>query len=242
MDGLLVVDKPAGLTSHDVVDRLRQRLPRHRIGHGGTLDPMATGVLLLLVGRATKAADALLALDKEYEATVTLGLTTETQDTEGRVIQRRPVPPLSREQVEAVCLAFRGDIEQVIPAYSAVRFGGQRGYELARAGRPVPERRRRVRITTLEVRAVSEGQVFLHVACSKGTYVRTLAHDVGQALGCGGTLSALRRTRVGPWSLAEAHPLNVLESLAPGDVAALLRSPRLPAGHSWIKAMRSVVG
>ena len=223
MDGLLVVDKPAGLTSHDVVDRLRRRWRVPRMGHGGTLDPMATGVLLLLIGRATKSAGTLLALDKAYDATVTLGVTTDTQDAEGRVLERRPVPPLSREQVDAACAPFRGDIEQVVPAYSAVRFGGRRGYELARAGEPVPEKRRRVRVA-LEVLDVAGDRVVLTVACSKGTYVRALAHDLGQALGCGGTLSVLRRTRVGKWSLPDAHPLAALEALAPSAVEPLLQA------------------
>lgn len=222
MDGLLVVDKPAGLTSHDIVDRLRRRWRVPRMGHGGTLDPMATGVLLLLIGRATKSADTLLGLDKSYEAVVTLGVATDTQDTEGRVLERRPVPPLTKEAVDAACAPLRGEIEQLVPAYSAVRFGGRRGYELARAGEPVPEKRRRVRVA-LEVLDVAGDRVALAVTCSKGTYVRTLAHDLGQALGCGGMLSALRRTRVGPWSLTEAKPLAELETLAPAAVISLLR-------------------
>ena len=226
MDGLLVVDKPAGLTSHDVVDRVRRRLPGERIGHGGTLDPMATGLLLLLVGRATKAADTLLVLDKEYEATITLGVTTATQDAEGQILQRRPVPPLSPAQVEAACAAFRGEIEQLVPAYSAVRFDGQRGYELARAGKPVPEKRRRVHVATLEVREVAGDQVMVRVECSKGTYVRTLAHDFGQALGCGGMLSALRRTRIGPWTIAEARALAAIDSATPAQLAAWLQPVR----------------
>lgn len=222
MDGLLIVDKPPGLTSHDVVDRLRRRLPGARIGHGGALDPMATGVLLLLIGRATKQADALLTMDKAYDATVTVGLTTATQDTDGRVLTRHPVPPLSQTQVEAACEAFRGEIEQVVPAYSAVRFGGRRGYELARAGVAVPPKRRQVRITALEVLEVAGAQIHLRVACSKGTYIRALAHDLGQALGCGGALSALRRTRVGPWTLTDAQPLSALDTMTPEQIAALL--------------------
>ncbi|OGX41612.1 MAG: tRNA pseudouridine(55) synthase TruB [Omnitrophica WOR_2 bacterium RIFCSPHIGHO2_02_FULL_68_15] len=222
MDGLLVVDKPAGLTSHDIVDRLRRRWRVPRMGHGGTLDPMATGVLLLLLGRATKSAETLLGLDKSYEAVVTLGVTTDTQDTEGRVLERLPVPPLTKEAMDAACAPFRGEIEQLVPAYSAVRFGGRRGYELARAGEPVPEKRRRVQVA-LDVLDVTGDRVLLAVTCSKGTYVRTLAHDLGQALGCGGMLSALRRTRVGPWSLTDAHTLAALEALAPPAVEPLLR-------------------
>lgn len=222
MDGLLVVDKPAGLTSHDVVDRLRRRLPGSRIGHGGTLDPMATGVLLLLVGRATKSADALLRLEKTYEASVRLGVVTDTQDAEGRVLERRPVPPLTRGRVETATRAFRGEIEQVVPAYSAVRFGGRRGYELARAGVAVPEKRRRVRISALEVLAVTGEEIRLRIACSKGTYIRALAHDLGQALGCGGCVSALRRTRIGPWTLDDATPLAKLETMSPDQIASLI--------------------
>lgn len=223
MDGLLVVDKPPGLTSHDVVDRLRRRLPGHRIGHGGTLDPMATGVLMILVGRATKHAGVLLGLDKAYEATITLGVVTETHDRDGRLLERRPVPLLTLAQVEEAARAFLGEIEQVVPAYSAVRFGGRRGYELARAGLPVPEKRRAVSITTLEVGEVSGDQVRVRVTCSKGTYIRVLAHDLGAALGCGGCLSALRRTRVGPWTLAEAHPLRELDTMGSEDIARLLQ-------------------
>lgn len=226
MDGVLVVDKPAGLTSHDVVDRLRRRLPGQRIGHGGTLDPLATGVLLLLVGRATKSAERLLGLDKEYEATVTLGVTTATRDAEGEVLERRPVPPLARADLEQACARFLGETEQVVPAYSAVRFGGRRGYELARAGEPVPEKRRRIRITCCQVRAIEGPQVRLRVACSKGTYLRVLAHDLGTALGCGGMLSALRRTRVGGWTVREAAPLATLETMSPEMVARLVRPVR----------------
>lgn len=224
MDGLLVVDKPAGLTSHDVVDRLRRRWRVARVGHGGTLDPMATGVLLILLGRATKSAGTLLGLDKSYDATVTLGVTTDTQDAQGRVLERRAVPSLSREQVDAACAAFRGEIEQLVPAYSAVRFGGKRGYELARAGEAVPAKRRMVNVSALEVGEVAGDRVTLSITCSKGTYVRTLAHDLGQALGCGGMLSALRRTRVGRWSLAEAQSLAALETMPPSAIPSLLRA------------------
>lgn len=222
MDGLLVVDKPAGLTSHDVVDRVRRRWRVHRVGHGGTLDPMATGVLLLLLGQATKSAQQLLGLDKEYEATVQLGRTTDTQDLQGQILSQQPVPTFTLAQIETACARLRGDIEQVVPAYSAVRFGGRRGYELARAGMVVPEKRRRVHVAVLEVREAQGDRVLFHVTCSKGTYVRTLAHDLGQALGCGGALAALRRTRVGPWSLAQAHPLAELDQATPAQAAAWL--------------------
>ena len=226
MDGLLVLDKPAGLTSHDVVARVRRRLPRARVGHGGTLDPLATGVLLILVGRATKSAGALLSLDKAYEAIVTLGLTTDTHDIEGAVLTHQAVPVFSLAQVNAACERFRGDIEQVVPAYSAVHFAGRRGYELARAGLAVPEKRRRVQIAALTVEEVIEGHLLIRVTCSKGTYIRTLAHDIGTALGCGGMLSALRRTRVGPWPVEDAYPLSAVESMSAARIAELVQPVR----------------
>lgn len=212
MDGLLVVDKPAGMTSHDVVDRMRRIFPKEKIGHGGTLDPMATGVLLILIGQATKSADQLLSLDKEYAAQIKLGVTTDTHDIEGKVVRQQVVPVLTLSKVHEACAAFSGEIEQVVPAFSAVRFGGKRGYELARAGLEVPEKRRRVQISAMEVLDFSGDQIAIRVACSKGTYIRTLAHDIGEALGCGGTLGGLRRTRIGSWTLTDAKTLSELES------------------------------
>ncbi|MBI4313267.1 MAG: tRNA pseudouridine(55) synthase TruB [Candidatus Omnitrophica bacterium] len=222
MDGLLIVDKPARMTSHDVVNRMRRIFPGVRIGHGGTLDPMATGVLLILMGRVTKSADQLLSLDKEYEGTILLGLTTDTHDIEGKILSERPVPTLTLSKIEEACRRFSGEIEQVVPVFSAVRFGGKRGYELARAGIAVPEKRRRVNVSTLQVCDFKTPQISIRVACSKGTYVRTLAHDIGEALGCGGTLSALRRTRVGSWTLAAAKTLSELESMDSRTIEKLL--------------------
>ncbi len=225
MDGILPVDKPTGITSHDVVDILRRILPGPKIGHGGTLDPMATGLLLLLVGSATKRSEQLLGLDKSYLATVTLGMTTDTWDLEGKVLKRTAVPALKLEQVNGVCEQFRGEIEQKIPAYSAVRFKGKRGYELARAGKEVPERLRRVRIDMLKILKFSKDQLELEVTCSKGTYIRSLAHELGEALGCGGTLTALRRVRIGDWSIDQAHRLDDLKEAPASEVAEFLQSP-----------------
>ena len=208
VSGLLLVDKPAGMTSHDVVDWVRRRFSMRRVGHGGTLDPAATGLLILLLGQATRYARHLLNADKTYFSTLLLGLTTDTQDSEGKVLETRPVGPFTREQIEAVCVRFRGEIEQEVPAYSAVRVKGKRFYDLARAGQAVPRRVRKVRVHRLALLEIRLPEVGLEVTCSSGTYVRTLCADLGTALGCGGHLKRLCRTQVGPFSLQQSVKLN----------------------------------
>ena len=207
MEGLLLIDKPEGLTSHDVVDQIRRRFKVRRVGHGGTLDPAALGLLILLVGRATRYARLLLSADKTYHSTLRLGVMTDTQDSQGKILETRPVGPLERQQIEEACSRFRGEIQQKVPAYSAVRIQGRRFYDLARAGKPVPSRSRRVLIHELQVLDIRLPEVDLKVTCSSGTYVRTLCADIGEALGCGGHLSHLVRTRVGPFSLDQAVKL-----------------------------------
>lgn len=204
VEGLLLIDKPAGMTSHDVVDEIRRRFRMRRVGHGGTLDPAATGLLILLLGRATRHARVLLGADKTYVGTLLLGQSTDTQDAEGKVMKTREVGPLTREQIEQVCARFRGSIEQEVPAYSAVRIQGRRFYDLARAGQPVPRRVRKVTVHELRVTGIRLPEVDLEVTCSSGTYVRTLCADIGEALGCGGHLKRLSRTQVGPFRLADA--------------------------------------
>ena len=204
VDGLLLIDKPPGMTSHDVVDRIRRQFKMRRVGHGGTLDPAATGLLILLLGRATRHARVLLGADKTYVGTLLLGQATDTQDAEGKVLSTRDVPPLTREQIEQACARFRGQIDQEVPAYSAVRIQGKRFYDLARAGQPVPRRVRRVTVHELKVQEIRLPEVDLQVTCSSGTYVRTLCADIGEALGCGGHLKRLGRTQVGPFRLSEA--------------------------------------
>lgn len=204
VDGLLLIDKPAGMTSHDVVDEIRRRFRMRRVGHGGTLDPAATGLLILLLGRATRHARVLLGADKTYVGTLRLGQSTDTQDAEGKVLAVREVGPLTREQVEQACARFRGQIEQEIPAYSAVRIQGRRFYDLARAGQPVPRRIRKVTVHDLRVHGLRLPDVDLELTCSSGTYVRTLCADLGDALGCCGHLKRLSRTQVGPFRLSEA--------------------------------------
>ncbi len=208
MDGLLLIDKPPGITSHDAVAEIRLRLGVKRVGHAGTLDPMATGLLVLLVGSATRHAQQFLLFDKAYLATFHLGVTTDTQDAEGKILTEQEVGPLGTEEIESACSNFRGQIEQEIPAYSAVRIKGRRSYELARAGVAVPPRSRRVTIHELKLLAVHLPQLDFRIICSSGTYIRALAQALGKALGCGAYLAKLRRIRVGPYTIDQAVKLD----------------------------------
>ena len=208
-DGILIIDKPEGWTSMDVCAKLRGILHEKRVGHGGTLDPMATGVLPVFVGRATRAAEFSENSRKEYEAGLRLGLVTNTQDTTGETLESQPVNVSCREVEEALA-AFRGEIRQIPPMYSAVKVGGQRLYQLARKGREVEREARQVTIYELELlEQVSETDFRLRCVCSKGTYIRTLCHDIGRALGCGGTMYALRRTMAAGYTLAEAVTIQI---------------------------------
>ena len=227
--GILLINKPAGITSHDAVDRIRRRFKMRRVGHGGTLDPAATGLLILLVGRATRCARLLLNADKTYFSTLRLGESTDTQDSAGKILATKPVGEISREKLEEVCQKFRGEIEQEIPAYSAVRVEGKRFYELAREGKTVPQRFRKVKIYSLKIVEIRLPEVDLEVVCSSGTYIRTLCADIGALLGCGGHLSRLSRTRVGPFSIEQAvglddatpaHLLPVEQVMAIGPVSS----------------------
>ena len=219
-NGILVIDKPAGWTSHDVVAKLRGILHVKRIGHAGTLDPMATGVLPVFVGRATRAVEFAAEREKEYIAGLRLGVVTDTQDCTGTTLETHPVE-VTRDQVEAILDRFRGDLQQIPPMYSAVKKNGRKLYELARRGVEVERQPRPVTIHQLELLdQVSPTDYTLRVLCSKGTYVRTLCHDMGQALGCGGTLFSLRRTRSAGFTLEDAVTLE--EVAAAADPAALL--------------------
>ena len=203
-NGILIIDKPAGGTSMDVCAKVRGILREKRVGHGGTLDPMATGVLPVFVGRATRAVEFAENGRKEYLAGLRLGLVTDTQDVTGTVLETRPVPAGPAE-LEAALGAFRGDIRQIPPMYSAVKIQGKKLYELARKGQEVERKPRPVTIHELELLgAESETDYRLRCLCSKGTYIRTLCHDLGQALGCGGALYSLRRTMAAGFTLADA--------------------------------------
>jgi tRNA pseudouridine55 synthase len=212
VDGFLDVYKPKGPTSHDVVARLRRASGVRRIGHAGTLDPMAEGVLVVGVGQATRLIEYLVDAPKVYRAEVTFGVETDTYDAEGRVVAERPVAGLTREAVEAALRDFRGEIEQRPPPFSAVSVAGQRLYALARRGEAVVAPARRVTVSRLDLLAWHPPLARLEVECSKGTYVRSLAHDLGQALGGGAHLSALVRLRSGSFTAEDAIPLDDLEA------------------------------
>lgn len=233
----MIVDKQSGMTSHDVVGRCRRLFGTRKVGHAGTLDPMATGVLVVGIERATKILGLLTATDKSYTATIRLGRSTTTEDAEGEVVQDVSASHVSDEQIESAVAALRGDIEQVPSAVSAIKVAGQRAYKLAREGQTVELAARPVRIDRFDVLAVrraddSEGfvDVDVDVDCSSGTYIRALARDVGGALGVGGHLTALRRTKVGRYGLDEARTLDDLAEQArlsySLDEACLLGFPR----------------
>jgi len=202
IDGVLLVDKSPDMTSHDVVAVARRTLNQKKVGHCGTLDPMATGLLILVLGRGTKISDLLMAEEKEYVGTVTLGATTHTQDKEGEVLETKEVPDLTLDQVADVFGKYIGDFEQIPPMVSAIKQDGVPLYKLARQGKTVERKPRAVTIFDYEITRFESPEIDFRTVCSKGFYVRTYAHDIGQDLGCGAHLSALRRTRSGKF-LAE---------------------------------------
>ena len=221
MNGIVIIDKPAGWTSQDVVSKLRGALHTKRIGHGGTLDPMATGVLPVFVGRATRGVEFFEHAEKTYETTLRLGLTTDTEDISGTVLTEQDVF-VTGDQLEQVLQQFRGEILQVPPMYSALKINGKKLYELARAGKEVERQPRPVAIHELTLLGMEADGIHLRVRCSKGTYIRTLCKDIGQALGCGGCMAALRRVQAGEYTAEEAVTLEQL--LNAEDKAQFLRS------------------
>jgi len=212
--GILLLDKPSGLTSNSALGRAKRLLGIRKAGHTGTLDPMASGLLVLCFGEATKVAGFLLDADKAYLAEATLGVTTDSEDAEGEVIEQRAVPQLDPVRIEAVLERFRGPIDQVPPMYSALKHQGRRLYELARQGETVERPARAITIHALTLTNWATPRLELDVRCSKGTYIRSLVRDIGQALGCGAHLSALRRTLSQPFSIDQAIGLEELETLA----------------------------
>lgn len=229
--GILVVEKGAGVTSFHVVAHLRRRLQVSKVGHGGTLDPSATGVLPILIGEATKLASFVMDHDKEYLATVRLGVVTDTQDLTGTILSTSPLSNVSAARIEAVCSSFVGTIRQVPPMFSAIHHGGQRLYQLARRGVEVERKPREVTIHALTVESVALPSFTIRVTCGKGTYVRTLCADVGESLGCGGTLESLVRTRVGPFRLDQAVPWIEVEEARPERLWAALLPPDCGLGR-----------
>jgi len=214
MEGVLLVDKPQGLTSHDVVYRLRRKLSMKKIGHAGTLDPMATGLLIMLIGKATRISQYLISNDKVYEGEATLGIVTDSQDAEGEVMETRPVPELTEAQVREAMKGFLGDQYQIPPMHSAIKIGGVPLYKLARKGEEVEREPRFIRVVSFELNSFTPPKLTFTLHCTKGTYVRTIAHDLGQKLGCGAHLSALRRTGSGKFNLSQGVTLEQIEELS----------------------------
>lgn len=230
-DGLLLADKGPGVTSFQVVAHLRRVLRVPKVGHGGTLDPMATGLLPILLGATTRFTAYLQGQDKEYLATVRLGVTTDTLDATGAVTVERAVPPLTVTQMEAALARFVGEIEQVPPMYSALHAGGRRLHELARAGIEIERTPRRVRVHAFELLEWVRPHLRVRVACGSGTYVRSLAADLGEALGCGGHVEALERTRVGPLRIEDAVPWAAIQEGDPARLAARILPPDRAVAH-----------
>ncbi len=213
VNGILVIDKPAGVTSNGVLQQVKRLFGAAKAGHTGALDPLATGVLPLCFGEATKFSQSMLDSDKAYITTARLGIRTETADSEGAVVSERPVPALTEEDLEPVLDRFRGDIEQVPSMYSALKHKGRPLYEYAREGIEIERPARPVTIYELTLLAVRDTEIDLAVKCTKGTYVRNLVEDIGEVLGCGAHVSALRRTLASGFSLAQAHPVEKLEQM-----------------------------
>mgnify|MGYP004640651673 FL=1 len=213
LNGIMLIDKPCDWTSHDVVGKLRGILHERRIGHSGTLDPMATGLLVVFVGRATRAVEFAEADSKEYIAGLRLGISTDTQDITGNTLKSSNSLP-SKAELEQALSAFKGEISQIPPMYSAIKVGGRKLYELARRGESVERKPRMVTIDKLEIVGENEGNYVLDVVCSKGTYIRTLCNDIGDTLGCGGCMSSLRRVKAGAFSIEKAHTIDEIQAAA----------------------------
>ncbi|MCX5761356.1 MAG: tRNA pseudouridine(55) synthase TruB [Gemmatimonadetes bacterium] len=226
MEGILLVDKPGDHTSHDVVARLRGKLKMRRIGHAGTLDPMATGLLIMLIGKATRVSQYLVSLDKEYEGTIELGKSTDTQDAEGEMMETRPVPPFTEAEIKAAITGFLGDQYQMPPMYSAVKIAGVPLYKSARKGEEVVREPRFIRVMSWELTGMALPRFDFRLRCTKGTYVRTLAHDLGQKLGCGAHLAALRRTATEKFHVSQALTLDQINAMTLPEIEKRLIAPR----------------
>jgi tRNA pseudouridine55 synthase len=227
LDGILLVDKPADHTSHDVIARLRGKLRMKRIGHAGTLDPMATGLLVVLVGKATSVSQYLISLDKEYTGTIKLGVTTNSQDADGEVLVTRPVSPsLTEAEVLAAIKTMLGDQYQMPPMFSAIKIDGVPLYKLARQGEEIVREPRFIRVASWDLTRFAPPELDFRVRCTKGTYVRTLAHDLGEKLGCGAHLTALRRTGTDKLTLERALTIDQINALTLPEIEKHLLHPR----------------
>lgn len=232
ISGVLVVDKPVGLTSHDVVQIIRRGTNIRRAGHTGTLDPRASGVLVILIGPAVRLSEYVSASDKRYQAVIRLGTSTDTYDSDGRVLSTSPVT-ITEEQFEAILKQFIGEIEQVPPPYSAVKIKGRKAYEMAREGEEVDLLPRKIQVYNLELLEWAPPEAVIDVYCSSGTYVRSLAHDLGEKLGCGAHLVGLRRTKSGRFTLREAVPLRKLRETFDNGTWYQLLIPAAEALSDW---------
>lgn len=221
-DGFLLVDKPSGPTSHDVVDAVRRHFGFRKVGHGGTLDPMATGLLVLLLGRGTKAASFVISSDKEYVGVMRLGMTTDTDDADGRELERRNYSHVTREGLEAAMRALTGDVFQTPPMISAIKKDGVPLYKLARKGQVVEREPRLIHVYEFALMRFDPPDAAFRLRCTKGVYVRVLCADVGRSLGCGAYLHELRRTRSGPFDVANAVPLEKLLQMTVADLTNLV--------------------
>ena len=222
-EGILLVDKPSGITSHNIVDRLRKKLNMKKIGHAGTLDPLATGLMILLIGKATKVSQFLINLDKAYEGIFKLGEETDSQDSDGQVVNKKGLPEnLSAEMIEDVMKEFLGDQYQTPPMFSAKKINGVPLYKMARKGKTVDREPRVIRINELSLRGWNSPEGQFYMECSKGTYVRTVFHDLGQKLGCGGHLTSLRRTKINDFTIEGVPSLEEIETMGSGEFQSLL--------------------
>lgn len=221
MNGALLFDKPILWTSHDAVDHLRRRTGLRRIGHAGSLDPMATGLVVMLLGGATRRCEEFMSLEKTYQGMMTLGLRTDTLDLEGRLASQSGVDA-TEQDVRRVAASFVGEIEQVPPAYSAIKVGGRKLYAMARSGQAVSIPPRRVTVRSLEILDYREPDIVFRLVCTKGTYVRSLAAEFGDKLGCGAVLAALSRCQIGPYSLSNAIGADALDASTGAELAARL--------------------
>lgn len=242
MNGVLIVNKEQDFTSHDVVAKLRGITRQKKIGHTGTLDPMATGVLPVCFGNATKLCDMLTDKSKEYETCMLLGVTTDTQDITGSVLEEKEVK-CTEEEISDVIQKFVGEYEQMPPMYSALKVNGKKLYELARAGIEVERKTRTVVIEKIEILSIDLPRVYLRVGCSKGTYIRTLCDDIGRELGCGATMEELKRTRVGGFTIENAYTLNQIENMMQEGVLEneLLRTDEVFKEYDKISAVTNEV-
>ncbi|MDG1138409.1 MAG: tRNA pseudouridine(55) synthase TruB [Opitutales bacterium] len=218
-EGILLVDKPSGITSHDIVDRLRRKLKMKKIGHAGTLDPLATGLMIMLIGKATKVSQFLISLDKSYEGEFILGIETDSQDADGEVVNESSLPAnLTAELIEKEMEGFMGDQYQTPPMFSAKKINGVPLYKMARKGKTVEREPRFIRINELKLTHWDSPTGGFFMACSKGTYVRTVLHDLGQKINCGAHMSSLRRTQIDQFSIEGAKPLDEIEEMNLSDI------------------------